>query len=205
MRNLIRNATIRTLTATLSLVLFAGCEEEKPAAQAPAAAATPSAAPTPTPTPTEEPAPAKPARPEKIDQTLTDERRAAIESKYPDAKGFLSAAEVEGKLQKNKALKDEKTARAAFDKLVKGKWILFSGNAVNLTAQGFDMGIVYTPLIPGDTIGISKQWFPVTLSAVEGYKEDAFKVGDVSVVLVKYTGAGKASPGYELVATGAWK
>jgi hypothetical protein len=82
---------------------------------------------------------------------------------------------------------------------------LFAGNAANLSASGFDMGVVYTPQIPGDSIGMSKQWFPVTMSDVEGYKQDLLKVGDVVVVLVKYNGAGKASPGHELVATGVWK
>ena len=33
----------------------------------------------------------------------------------------------------------------------------------------------------------------------------AFKAGNMVVVLTKYNGAGKASPGYELIATDAWK
>ena len=88
---------------------------------------------------------------------------------------------------------------------MKGKWVLFTGNAANLTASNFDMGVVYTPQIPGDSIGMSKQWFPVHMSEIEGYKQDALKTGDMVVVLVKYDGAGKASPGQELVATGVWK
>lgn len=144
-------------------------------------------------------------RPEKIDLALTPERRTAIEAKYGSAKGFLVEKELEATLQKNKALKDEKTALAAFDKLAKGKWLLFSGNAANLSASTFDMGVVYTPQIPGDSIGMSKQWFPVHMSEIEGYKKDDLKTGDLVVVLVKYAGAGKASPGQELVATGVWK
>ena len=38
-----------------------------------------------------------------------------------------------------------------------------------------------------------------------GWYATDFKGGNVGVVLVKYNGAAKASPGYELVATGAWK
>ncbi len=196
-----------TLSACAALFFVLGCDDDKPAPAA--ASATPSAAPAPAPTPAVEapkPAPkAAGARPEKIDLTLTPERRTAIETKYPAEKGFLVEKDVEATLQKNKALKDEKTALAAFDKLAKGKWILFTGNAANLAASNFDMGVVYTPQIPGDSIGMSKQWFPVHMSEVEGYEQDALKTGDMVVVLVKYDGASKATPGQELVATGVWK
>jgi hypothetical protein len=52
---------------------------------------------------------------------------------------------------------------------------------------------------------MSRQFFEVTMSQVEGYVKDDFKGGNVGVVLAKYNGGAKASPGYELVATGAWK
>jgi hypothetical protein len=199
--------TRRTLSACAALLFLLGCDDDKPAPTA--ASATASVAPVAAPAPPPEASKPEPkpdsARPEKIDLTLTPERRTAIESKYASEKGFLVEKEIEATLQKNKALKDEKTALAAFDKLAKGKWILFAGNAANLSASGFDMGVVYTPQIAGDTIGMSKQWFPVTMSDVDGYKQDALKVGDMVVVLVKYNGAGKASPGQELVATGVWK
>jgi hypothetical protein len=200
--------TIRCLVCACAAVLLVlGCDDDKPAPAA--ASAAPSAAPAPTPAPTPEapkPVPrAEGSRPEKIDLALTPERRTAIDDKYASAKGFLVEKEIEAKLQKNKALKDEKTALAAFDRLAKGRWILFSGNAANLAASSFDMGVVYTPQIPGDSIGMSKQWFPVHMSEIEGYKQDALKTGDLVVVLVKYDGAGKASPGQELVATGVWK
>jgi hypothetical protein len=195
------------LGACAALFLILGCDDAKPAPTA--ASAAPSAAPAPAPTPTPEAPKPEPkadsARPEKIDLALTPERRTAIEAKYGAEKGFLDEKEIEGKLQKNKALKDEKTALAAYDKIAKGKWILFAGNAANLTTSGFDMGVVYTPQIPGDSIGMSKQWFPVHMSEIEGYKQDALKVGDMVVVLVKYDGGGKATPGQELVATGVWK
>jgi hypothetical protein len=195
-----------TLSACAALFFVFGCDD-KPAPTAASAAPSATLAPAPAPTPEA----AKPApktefgRPEKLDLTLTPERRTAIESKYPAEKGFLLEKELEEKLQKNKALKDEKTALAAFDKLAKGKWILFTGNAANLAASNFDMGVVYTPQIAGDSIGMSKQWFPVHMSDIEGYQKDALKTGDMVVVLVKYDGAGKVSPGQELVATGVWK
>jgi hypothetical protein len=196
-----------TLSACAALFCVLACDDDKPAPTA--ASATASALPAPAPTPTPEPSQPAPkaesSRPAKLDLALTPERRTAIETKYPSEKGFLVEKELEAKLQKNKALKDEKTALAAFDKLAKGKWVLFSGNAANLAASAFDMGVVYTPQIPGDSIGMSKQWFPVHMSEVEGYKQDALKTGDLVVVLVKYDGASKASPGQELVATGVWK
>jgi hypothetical protein len=202
-----KSTIARALSVAVALCFVLGCEADKPAPTA--ASAAPSAAPAPAPTPAPEAAKPEPkpesGRPEKIDLTLTPERRTAIETKYPSEKGFLDEKELEAKLQKNKALKDEKTALAAYDKLAKGKWILFSGNAANLGASNFDMGVVYTPQIPGDSIGMSKQWFPVHMSEVEGYKQDALKTGDMVVVLVKYDGASKASPGQELVANGVWK
>jgi hypothetical protein len=53
-------------------------------------------------------------------------------------------------------------------------------------------------------MGMSRQWFPVTFSDVKGYDQSAFKVGQMVVVLAKYTGKQKAGPGHELVAIGAW-
>ncbi|HEX3776546.1 MAG TPA: hypothetical protein VHV51_18870 [Polyangiaceae bacterium] len=193
------------LPVCAALALTLGCEDDKPAPSAASASASAAPAPTPTPeAPKPEPKPES-ARPEKIDLALTPERRTAIEAKYPAAKGFVEEKELEKTLQKNKTLKDEKTAVPAFDKLAKGKWLLFAGNAANLTATGFDMGVVYTPQVAGDSIGMSKQWFPVHMSEIEGYKQDALKTGDLVVVLVKYDGASKATPGQELVATGVWK
>jgi len=196
----------RSLSACTAVLFLLGCDVDKPAPTA--ASAVPSAvAPVPTPVPELVKPEAKPdsARPEKIDLTLTPERRAAIDGKYASEKNFLVEKELEAKLQKNKTLKDGKTALAAFDKLAKGKWLLFSGNAANLSASSFDMGVVYTPQIAGDSIGMSKQWFPVTMSEIEGYKADLLKTGEIVVVLAKYNGGGKASPGHELVATGVWK
>lgn len=190
------------LVACLALSL--ACEEEKK----PAPAAAPSAAvmpAVPAPAPAPEPAPPPKAQRPKVDPELTDARRAAAEAKYPEAKGFLVAKELEDKLKANKAIKAKEGALTAFDKAAKGKWVLFAGQMVNLTEKGFDVGIVYTPQIAGDVMGMSRQFFEVTLSEVEGYEQGQFKAGDMVVVLAKYQGGGKAGPGRELVAKDVWK
>jgi hypothetical protein len=203
----IRGALLGCVVAC-GVSLLLGCEEEKPAP----AKVVPTAVATPTPTPSAAPTPApeKPAaktgaRPSKVDTELTPARRSAIEAKYPAAGGFLAVSELQAKLKANKALKDKKAAVTAFDKLARGKWLLFTGPLVNLKDDGFDMALEYTPQLPNDPMGMSRQFFEVSMSEVEGYAKDAFKDGNVGVVLVKYTGAAKASPGYELVATGVWK
>ena len=178
---------MRTCLASFCLLpLLVACEEEKPKVEAKAApAATAVAAATPTPSAAPAPAPTaeKPERPTKVETELSPARRSAVEAKYASAAGFLGA----------------------FDKAAQGKWVLFTGPLVNLTDDGFDVGIVYTPQLPNDPMGMSRQFFEVTLSKVEGYTKDAFKTGNVVVVLAKYNGSGKAGPGYELISTGVWK
>ena len=190
------------------LPLLLACEDEKPKSES-KAAAPPSAAPVATPTPSAAAAAAPTEktteRPTKVETELTPARRAAIEAKYPEAKGFLVGSELETKLKADKALKDKKSAIAAFDRAAKGKWVLFASPLVNLTDDGFDFGVVYTPQLPGDAMGMSRQFFEVTLSQVDGYSKDAFKAGNMVVVLTKYNGAGKASPGHELIAADVWK
>jgi hypothetical protein len=201
----------RSLVAVACFVapLLGGCEDAKPAAEStPAVTSAPFVVPAPTPSAAAPSAPAaaeKPERPAKIDTELTPARRSALETKYANAKGFLVVDELETKLKANKALKDKKAAVAAFDKAAQGKWLLFSGPLVNLTDDGFDLGIVYTPQLPNDPMGMSRQFFEVTLTKVAGYSKEAFRTGNVVVVLAKYNGAGKAGPGQELVATGDWK
>lgn len=198
------------LVSCCALSLLTGCEEEKPVApRNPAPSAVlPTPAPTPTPTPSatpEKPTAKSGDRPSKIDPEVTAARRAAIEAKYAAAKGFLVVSDVQSKLKANKALKDKKAAVAAFDKLARGKWLLFTGPLVNLKDEGFDMALEYTPQLPNDPMGMSRQFFEVSMSDVEGYAKDTFKDGNLGVVLVKYNGATKASPGHELVAAGVWQ
>jgi hypothetical protein len=203
--------TSACIALLILLGLSSGCEEKKPAPEASKAAETaaalPPAAPTPSPTPakTAEPPSERTERPKQLDTELTDARRTAIQAKYPRAAGFLVAKDLEDKLKANKTLKDKKTGIAAFDKLAKGKWLLFTGPAVNLKPESFDVGIVYTPQLPGDVMGMSRQFFEVTLTEIEGYAQEKFKTGDVVAVIAQYSGGGKAGPGHELVATDVWK
>jgi hypothetical protein len=188
------------------LSLLLACEEDKPAPKpAPSAAAAP--APTPTPTPAATPAAVEKksnGRPSKIETEVTAARRAAIEAKYPAAKGFITSSDLQTKLKADKTLKDKKAAITAFDKQAKNKWILFTGPLVNLKDDGFDMAFEYTPQLPNDPMGMSRQFFEVSMSKVEGYSQDLFKGGNLGVVLVKYNSGAQASPGYELVALGVW-
>ena len=94
----------------------------------------------------------------------------------------------------DKALKDKKAAVVAFDKLARGKWPLFTGPLVNLTEDTFDIGLEYTPQLPNDPMGMSRQFFEVSMSKVEGYTKEPFKSGNAGVVLAKYNGAAQASP-----------
>jgi hypothetical protein len=200
----------RYRSVALALVLSGGlfaCEEppkaeaEKPAEPALSAAQ----AAMPAPTPAAEAEPEKPSRPANIEQELTPERRAAVEKAHSQAKGFLVAKDVEKKLKDNKAVKEEKKAVETFDGMAKGKWVLFTGTMVNLTEKGFDMAVVYTPQLPNDPMGMSRQFFTVSFSDVEGYDQSKFKVGNVGVVLAKYNGKQAASPAHELVEAGHWQ
>jgi hypothetical protein len=204
----IRRAQLGCIFSVAALSLCLGCEDEKPAS---ASKAAPSVTPAATPTPSAAPAPApapKPettdGRPTKIETELTPARRSAVEAKYAAAKGFVTATDLQAKLKADKSLKDKKAAITAFDKLARGKWVLFTGPLVNVTDSGFDMALEYTPQLPNDPMGMSRQFFEVTMSEVEGYTKDAFKGGNVGVVLVKYNAAGKAGPGHELVAAKVW-
>lgn len=201
-----RTAWLRMgVSSVLAIAACIACNDAKKAPE-PAPTATP--APTPvTPPPPPEPEhkePPKSSRPEKIDVELTPERRTKVEAAMPEAKGFLVASQLEEKLKANKKLKEKEGGVAAFDKMAAGKWVLFTGPVANLTESGFDVGITYTPQIKGDMMGMSRQWFPVTFSNVKGYDQSKFKVGNVAVVLAKYTGKQKAGPGEELVDATVW-
>lgn len=204
------NGSFLVCCAALALMTLA-CEEKKPDIDSASPEKSPAAA-LPAPSATAIPAAAPPAaeaevnaRPTRIDTELTADKRSALETQYPKAKNFIAGNELEEKLKANKAIKDKKSAVSAFDKVAKGKWVLFSGPLVNLTDQGFDLGVVYTAQIANDPMGMSRQFFEVTLTDIQGYQKDAFKAGNVVVVLAQYSGDGKAGPGYEVVSTGAWK
>ena len=145
----------------------------------------------------------EPAKLTKDDLELTDERRTAIEAAVADAKGFLTASELEKQLQE-KGVKDEGAAVAALDGIAKGKWILLAGTLNNVTEDSVEVPIVYTPQAANDPMGMSKQFFQVTVSGIEGLADSGYKGGQLGVFLAKYEGNKKASEGRDVVALGYW-
>ena len=196
----------RTSVSVLALVLSCsvGCEKkETPAASTTATAA---ATPMPTPTPAPEPEPTaeqKPKRPDKVETEVTPERRTKVEAAITEAKGFLVMSDLEEQLKAAK-LKAKDPAVARFDRSAAGKWVLFTGPLVNQTDTGFDLAVTYTAQMPGDPMGMSRQWFPVTFTDVKGYDKTKLKLGQVVVVLAKYNGKQQASSANELVELGHW-
>jgi hypothetical protein len=195
-----------SMVSALCFALVATACDDPPK---PASASAPTAAPTPTPevkASADKPAkPASPQRPEKLDTEVTAARREKIEKAHPEAKGFLVLKDVEDKLKTQKKLKEAKDGVRAFDALAKGKWVLFTGPLVESKDDGFSVGVSYTPLLEGDRVGLSRQFFLVALSDVKGYaKSDDMKDGTLVAVLAKYDGASKGGPGFELVAESNW-
>lgn len=193
--------------AVAAISLSFACEEEKPAAEEkPKAAATATQTAQLAAAKKEEPKEEKkPERPTKIDTELTDERRSAIETAYPDAKGFIDIKELEEKLKKDTKVAAKEAANAAIDKAAKGKWVVVSGPMINLSDDAFELAVSYTPRDPKDMMGMSQQFVTINFRGVEGYSKDEFKAGQVVVVLAKYDGSGKSTKGYELVEAGHWK
>lgn len=201
--------TVKTsvVSAAFFALLLGGCDNSTQTAQAKPKANAPAAT---TPAPaasTAEPAPkpaAKPERPTSIDPKLTDARRDKIDKAHPEAKGFVAMKDLEAKLKKEKGLKAKADGIRAFDKMAKGKWVLFTGPLTDADDKGFSLGVTYTPRAKGDIMGMSRQFFLVKLTDVKGYSQDAMKNGTMVFVLAKYEGKGKAGPGFELVAENSW-
>jgi len=194
------------VSAACLALLASGCDTTKTAQAKPKPSATAAATPAPAATPAApKPTAATPAeRPEHLDTKLTDARRAKIEKAHPDAKGFLVMTDLQDKLKKEKSLKDKTKAMVAFDRLAKGKWVLFTGPLTNENDKGFSLGVTYTPRMKGDIMGMSRQFFLVQLPEVKGYSADKMKNGTMVAVLAKYEGKGKATPAFELVSEGDW-
>lgn len=201
MRPLISLGTISGL-GVLALMLCS-CDDKKAPPAAPSATAAP-VVPPPAPPPPAPPPPEEKKRPEKIETSVTPERRQKVEAAIPEAKGFVVAAEVEDGLKKKK-LDKEAPALAGFEAKAHGKWVLFVGPIGNMTPTSFDLPVTYTAQAEGDPFGMSRKWIAVTFSDVKGYDPSKFKGGgQMVVVLAKYNGKKKASPGYELVDLGDW-
>ena len=157
---------------------------------------------------TEPAAPAKPIirRPSGLeDLVLTAERRTHIERVIPEAKGFLDAAELERSLYKRSLPrgKDDR-ATAALDQLAQGKWVLFTGNLMKPTKDGFELALRYTPRDAKDRLGLTSTWLPIQFANVSGYDRSQYRAGEPIAVLARYNGKNRAEPGYDLILSNRW-
>ncbi len=157
------------------------------------------------------PQPAAPAKPiirrpsGEEDLILTEERRAAIEKAFPEAKGFLVARDIERELFKQSFRRGKEAgAVKAFDARAKGQWVLFTGNVMSPTSEGFELPVRYTPRDPMDRVGLTSTWFAVQFRGVEGYDRASYEPGEMTGVLAKYEGARTVTSGHDLVLGNRW-
>jgi len=165
-------------------------------------------APLPAPAASAAEAPVKPSAPrpkDSVDLIVSAEKRARVEHLAPEARGFLTSDDIEKRLYAME-LKRGKDADAvkAIDKIAKGKWVLFTGNIGNLTDQGCELPIRYTPKDPNDALGLTSVWVPVRLSSIKGYDRTEYQPGELAVILARYDGGLKAGQGYDVVLLRAW-
>lgn len=140
------------------------------------------------------------------DLVVTPERRAKLEAVVPEAKGFIDQREeLEPKLFKQELKRGANdTALEAFDKLAKGKYVLFSGYIIEPKPEGFDLAVRYTPRDPADPVGLTATWFPVHFTQVRGYDATAYQGGEPVAVLAKYEGAQATSAARDLISLEEW-
>jgi hypothetical protein len=136
------------------------------------------------------------------DLNLTPARREKIEQAIPEAKGFLAVADLEGALKALK-LDDDKKALAELDKRAAGKWVLFAGNANNPGVEKLSMAVIYKDK-PKDNPFRYEQWVLVHVEKIKGFLREGYAIGQNAVILAKYLGQRKASPGYDVASLGHW-
>jgi len=139
------------------------------------------------------------------DLVLTEARRAKIEQNYPEAKGFIEAAQLERDLYK-RSLRRGKDAKATaeLDRLAEGKWVLFTGNAITRKKDGFALPLRYTPRDPNDRLGLTSTWLSIEFSNIAGYDSAEYQPDEPMAVLAKYDGKNVAEPGYDLLLLNRW-
>jgi hypothetical protein len=198
--------------AAVIVLVASACttEKERNKAEAMAAIASASlairAAPPPPPSASAAPAKAVVPRPkDSVDLILSPEKRVRVEALAPEAKGFLVGEELEHKLY-GLELKRGKDSDAlkALDQLAKGKWILFTGNIGNITPEGCELPIRYTPKDPNDSLGLTSTWLPIRITKIKGYDPAEYRPGELAAVLARYQGEQKAEPGYDVVLLNGW-
>jgi hypothetical protein len=145
----------------------------------------------------------RPSMDEKLE--VTDAIRSRVESRHPEAAGFLTGAQIEEKLfaLDLKRGKDDEALKH-FDRLAKGKWILLTGPLTAPQADGFELPVRYTPRDPTDPMGLTSQWISVKLTELQGYEATEYRSGEKAAVLAKYKGSKEASPGFDLILLGHW-
>jgi hypothetical protein len=139
------------------------------------------------------------------DLVVTPERRAKLEAAVPEAKGFLDQRELEPLLFKRE-LKRGATddGLEAFDKLAKGRFVLFSGNIIDPKAERFDLAVRYTPRDPADPVGLTATWFPVHFERVAGYDPNVYHAGDPIAVLAFYEGQQTTQKARDVILLEQW-
>lgn len=140
------------------------------------------------------------------DLVVTPERRTKLESLVPEAKGFLDQRDdLEPKLYKQDLKRGANDAALkAFDKLAKGKYVLFSGYIVDPKPEGFDLAVRYTPRDPADPVGLTATWFPVHFAGVKGYDPKFYQGGEPVAILAKYEGGQATSSARDLISLEEW-
>jgi len=153
-------------------------------------------------------APVKPGTRRPIDESdilLLPGRRTRLEQFAPEAKGFLTSADLEERLYAlNLRRGVDAEALRAFDGMAKGKWILFTGNIGGLGKDGFELPIRYTPRDAKDPLGLTSTYFSVKFSNVKGYDMAEYRQGDLAVILARYDGDMTVRTGYDVVLLRRW-
>lgn len=195
---------IRIVLTTLGCILIGapGCEDkdkaETPVPNQTSASLQPSE---------EEPAADEPTtqtRPKHIDTTLTAARRAKIEAAVPEAEGFLAAQELEAQVEDINKINKKPLVVRWLDEKAKDKWVLFTSPYNKITGEGFELPFNYARKSKRDPFGMSKMWVFVEFEDIKGHTTLRLSNGEMAVILAKYLGELKASPGYDLIALGLW-
>jgi hypothetical protein len=202
----------RCFTSVTLFAVVAGCsksEEHKPQAMAEIASGSLAVrANVPATVPSVPALPQKPVivRPkDAADLIASAEKRARVEAFAPETKGFLTSEAIENELYKLE-LKRGKDADAvkALDRMARGRWVLFTGNIGAVAKEGCELPIRYTPKDPNDNLGLTSVWVPIRISGIKGYDANEYRPGELAVILARYEGEQKASPGYDLVFLQKW-
>lgn len=203
----------RRICSVLAVVALAACERDSPPTQDPESTPIPSAAAAASAAleAARQAAAAKATRQvvkrpkDAAELILTPPRRAKLEAAYPQAKDFLDQSAIEQELF-GKPLKRgaNDAAVAAFDRLAKGRYVLFTGNIMSPAADGFELAVRYTPREATDPMGLTATWFPVRFQNVKGYDQAQYRGGEPTAILAKYEGKQQTSAAADVILLEQW-